>query len=135
MVLVANGMEIARSERALRMMETASPPTVYLPFADAVEGVLVVEPQAGRSHCEWKGAAKYWSVVTQAGRLDAVAWSYAEPYLPYDALRGHFSVYPGRVECYLDGERVRPQDGGFYGGWVTDEIVGPWKGGPGTGGW
>lgn len=134
-VVVADGVEVARSERALRMLETASPPTVYIPFADAVEGALVEERHAGRSHCEWKGAARYWSIVVGQRTHKSVAWSYPEPYLPYDPLRSHFSVYPGRAECYLGGERVRPQEGGFYGGWVTDEIVGPWKGGPGTGGW
>ena len=128
-------VEIVRTRHALRMLETASPPTIYLPFADAVPGVLVATPRAGRSSCEWKGSAMYWSVVLGNTRLDAVAWSYPEPYAPYEALRDCFSLYPGRVACFVDGERVVAQDGGFYGGWVTSEIRGPWKGGPGTGSW
>lgn len=128
-------LEIVRTTRALRMLETASPPTVYVPFADAAEGALVPAPGAGRSACEWKGLAQYWSIHAAGQLYEAVAWSYPTPRAPYAELAGYFSVYPGRVACFVDGERVRPQDGGFYGGWVTDEIVGPWKGGPGTGGW
>ncbi len=134
-VIRVGDVEIARSECALRLLETASPPTIYLPFADAVPGVLVAMPSAGRSHCEWKGSAVYWSVVLGDTRLDAVAWSYPEPSAPYEALRNCFSVYPGRVDCMANGERVVAQEGGFYGGWVTREICGPWKGAPGTGSW
>jgi uncharacterized protein (DUF427 family) len=134
-VVKVGNVEIVRTTRALRLLETASPPTFYLPFADALSEVLVPTAGAGRSHCEWKGAARYWSLVVGDTRLDAVAWSYPEPNAPYAALRDHFSLYPGRVACFVDGERVQPQEGGFYGGWVTREIVGPWKGGPGTGGW
>lgn len=132
-VIRLDGVEVARSSHALRILETASPPTFYLPLADCAPDVLVSTP--GSSYCEWKGVARYWSLVVGVRRLDAVAWSYPDAVSPYEAIRTCFSVYPGRVPCFVDGERVRPQEGGFYGGWVTDEIVGPWKGEAGTSGW
>lgn len=138
-VVVVGTVELIRTRGALRMLETASPPTFYLPVADATPGMLVPAPHAGRSHCEWKGSAKYWSVTTDPATggtvLDAAAWSYPHPQSPYEQLAGYFSIYPGRCVCTVDGERVRAQDGGFYGGWVTAELAGPWKGKPGTGGW
>ena len=124
---------IARSTRAIRILETASPPTFYLPREDVRTDLLV--PAAGGSHCEWKGRASYFDVDTGAARIPAAAWSYEEPYEEMAAIAGYVSFYPGKLECFVDGERVRPQGGGFYGGWVTDELVGPWKGEPGTGGW
>jgi uncharacterized protein (DUF427 family) len=133
-VVSLGGTEIARTRRALRLLETASPPTFYIPFADARAECLEAE-QGRASSCEWKGRARYWSVVTPEGRLPGVAWSYPEALPPYEAIRDYFSLYPGRLSCTVDGEAVRPQEGGFYGGWVTSEIVGPWKGGPGTSGW
>ena len=132
-VLRLGGIEIARSTRAWRLCETASPPTVYLPIADASPGVL--EPAGGASFCEWKGPARYWDVVAGEERRRRAAWSYPSAMAPYTALRDCFSVYPAEVECLLDDERVRPQPGGFYGGWVTDDLAGPWKGAGGTGGW
>ncbi len=132
-VVRVGGVEILRTHRALRMLETASPPSFYLPFADALPGAFVAA--SGSSHCEWKGAARYWDIAGGETRLARAAWSYDSPESPYEALRDHVALYPTVAECTIDGERVRPQDGGFYGGWVTDEIVGPWKGGAGTGGW
>ncbi len=134
-VVRVGAVEVARTRRALRLLETASPPTFYIPFADAQSQLLVASPELGSSHCEWKGTALYWSIVAEGRRYDGVGWSYPNPASPFEALRDCFSVYPGRVTCLVDGERVRPQEGGFYGGWVTDEIVGPWKGGVGTSGW
>ncbi|MEO7085015.1 MAG: DUF427 domain-containing protein [Gemmatimonadaceae bacterium] len=134
-IVRAGNVEIARTRSALRMLETASPPTIYLPFADARADLLVDARGAGSSHCEWKGGARYLSIMADGVQLPAVAWYYPSPNAPYEAIAACFSVYPGRVECLVDGERVRAQEGGFYGGWVTNEIVGPWKGGPGTSGW
>ena len=124
---------IARSTRALRVLETASPPTIYLPPED-VERTRI-EPSRGASQCEWKGGARYWTVVTPSRRFERVAWSYPDPLPGFESLRDYVSFYPSRVECYVNGERVRPQPGVFYGGWVTDEIVGPFKGAPGTEQW
>lgn len=129
-VLVRAGdVVVADTRRALRVLETASPPTFYVPLADVAPNLLA--PAAGSSWCEWKGRARYWSL----GGGDAVAWSYEAPNPRYDALRGHVAFYPARVACFVGGARVEPQPGGFYGGWITPEIVGPWKGDPGTEGW
>lgn len=128
-------VEIVRTLRALRMLETASPPTFYLPFSDARIDLLIEAPHMGSSHCEWKGSARYWSILCGDEKLEGVAWSYPSPKAPYEAIAGRLCVYPGRVACFVGGERVRAQDGGFYGGWVTGEIVGPWKGATGTSVW
>lgn len=125
--------EIARTRRALRVLETASPPTWYLPLDDVRRDVL--EPATGASSCEWKGVASYWSVVVGATRLVRVAWAYADPALAFAALRGHVAFYPAPLDCRVDGRRVRPQPGGFYAGWITPEVVGPFKGEPGTESW
>jgi uncharacterized protein (DUF427 family) len=125
---------VAESMRTRRVIETASPPTFYLPPADVDLGLLVAAP--GTSICEWKGRAAYWSVcIPGLPALQAVAWSYPEPRPEFAAIAGWFSFYPGRLHCEVDGERVRPQPGGFYGGWMTDEIAGPVKGGPGSSNW
>ncbi|MGH1506268.1 MAG: DUF427 domain-containing protein [Acidimicrobiales bacterium] len=122
---------IARTTQAVRILETASPPTFYLPWADVDRSRLVVAP--GTSFCEWKGSARYFALRSAPGEV--IGWDYPEPTSTYAALADRVSFYPGRVACTVDGERVRPQAGGFYGGWVTDEVVGPFKGDPGTSGW
>jgi uncharacterized protein (DUF427 family) len=132
-IVRVGGIEIIRTSRALRLLETASPPSFYLPFADAMRDAFT--PAAGTSHCEWKGGAQYWTITVGGVRLPRAAWSYETPTESFGALRDHVAVYATQAECFVDGERVRPQDGGFYGGWVTDDIVGPWKGVAGTGAW
>ena len=124
---------LADSRRTYRVLETASPPTFYIPPADV--HVELLRPSAGASFCEWKGAARYWALRAEGSPGEAVAWSYPQPTAPFAPIAEYFSFYPARVECYVDGERVLPQGGGFYGGWVTREIVGPFKGEPGTGSW
>jgi uncharacterized protein (DUF427 family) len=121
---------LADTRASLRVLETASPPTFYLPPDDVDLERLV--PAAGRSFCEWKGEATYLSVDDAAS---PIAWTYRAPFVEFTSLAGYVAFYPGRVACFVDGERVRAQAGGFYGGWITDEIVGPFKGEPGTGGW
>lgn len=131
-VVVAHaGTMIARTTRALRLCETASPPTWYVPMADTDTSPLV--PCGGRSRCEWKGAARYWALADAPDM--PVAWDYPTPNPAYAALADHLAFYPARVECRVDDERVEPQPGEFYGGWVTRELVGPFKGLPGTGHW
>ena len=122
---------LARSTRGKRVLETASPPTVYIPPDDIDLDQLI--RVRGNSYCEWKGAADYWALADSS--RPAIGWSYPNPNPAFSAIRDWLCFYPGRVEAYLDGERVRPQEGGFYGGWVTDNIVGPWKGSPNTGDW
>jgi uncharacterized protein (DUF427 family) len=132
-VVRAGGIEIARTVHAIRILETASPPTVYIPPGDVRTEYL--EQSEGTSLCEWKGPAGYWSVVLPDRRLERVAWSYPDPFPEYEAIRGYFSFYPAYLECTIDGTRVQPQPGTFYGGWVTPEIVGPFKGEPGSEQW
>jgi uncharacterized protein (DUF427 family) len=128
---VLGGVVVADSSRALRVLETASPPTIYVPRADVREECLV--PAAGGSWCEWKGRAAYFDVVSGEQLAEQAAWTYHNPTPPFGQLAGHVAFYPGRMDaCYLDEELVRPQPGGFYGGWITDDIVGPVKGDPGT---
>ena len=129
----AGSVVIASTRHALRIVETASAPTVYVPPLDVDASFL--EAAGGLSRCEWKGEATYWTVVVGNTRLERVAWSYPDPFAPYEAIADHLSFYPAHLECFVDGERVRPQPGGFYGGWVTDGIAGPIKGEPGSGGW
>lgn len=126
-----SGLEIARSSRSLRLLETASPPTFYLPPGDVNWDLLV--STAGSSMCEWKGAAQYFALATAPAT--PVGWCYPEPTERYAELAGYVGFYPGRVSCLVDGERVQPQPGGFYGGWITAEVIGPFKGEPETGGW
>ncbi len=128
----AEGAPLAETDRALRVLETASPPTFYLPF-DSVDFLLLTEV-SGSSWCEWKGAARYWALSSDSGGRP-VAWDYPKPRARFLRIRDHLSFYPGRVDCFVDGQRVEPQPGGFYGGWITPEIVGPFKGDPGTGQW
>ena len=128
------GVTIADTTRALRLLETSHPPTYYLPPEDVRLDLL--EGNRQRSFCEFKGDAGYWdlSVGTQVSR-DA-AWSYSAPSGPYAALRGYFAFYPSRVDaCFVGEERVEAQPGDFYGGWITANLVGPFKGTPGTRHW
>ena len=132
--IVVGGETIATSDRALRVLETSHPPGIYLPPEAFVAGSLSPNPR--RTVCEWKGVAEYWDLTGGDVTRVAAAWSYPRPRPGFEAVAGHISVYPGRVDaCYLGEELVRPQEGSFYGGWITDEIVGPFKGAPGTEGW
>ncbi len=128
------GRLIADSRAALRVLETSHPPTIYVPPGDVDPGCLA--SAAGRSFCEWKGRARYFDVVAGDRRAPVAAWSYPDPAARYAALKDHVAFYPGRMErCRLDDEVVRAQPGDFYGGWITDDIAGPIKGGPGTLAW
>lgn len=122
------GVTLADSVRALRVLETSHPPVFYLPREDV--RIDRLSRSATESFCEWKGAATYWSLTADGVLLPDVAWSYEAPAPRYGLLAGHVAFYPGRVDCTVDGERVSPQPGHFYGGWITAEIVGPFKGGP-----
>ena len=127
------GVEVARTRRALCVLETAHPPSFYLPWDDVARELL--EPAPGGSYCEWKGPARYWSLVDGEKRLPGVAWSYPQPLAGAEALADCVAFYPASLDCRVDGAPVRPQPGGFYGGWITPELVGPFKGDPGSGGW
>jgi uncharacterized protein (DUF427 family) len=128
------GVTIAASDRALRVLETSHPPTIYLPPADVVAARL--RPVAHSSFCEWKGLASYFDVVVGDRRAYRAAWSYPAPAPGFEAITDHIAFYPGAMDaCWLGDERVTAQPGDFYGGWLTSDITGPVKGGPGTSGW
>ncbi len=129
----ADSTLIADTRRALRVLETASPPTFYIPIEDTDTKYL--ERSSRASVCEWKGQAIYWSVRVGDALLQDAAWSYSAPFDGHEILTDHLGFFPARLDCRVDGERVAPQPGGFYGGWVTSEIIGPIKGEPGTGWW
>ena len=138
-IRVARGSAvIAESTRAVEVKETAGAPVPYLPPEDVRTRWL--RPNGRVSVCEWKGAAVSWDLLLPSGeRVADCAWSYPDPFDDlaegYAAIAGWFAFYPARLDCRLGGERVRPQPGGFYGGWVTDRVKGPIKGAPGTEGW
>ena len=119
---------IAESTNIYRVLETASPPTVYVPTADVNKAILSTSNRNTR--CEWKGIATYWNLIAKDGKplIQDVGWSYGQPFDRFKQMAGYLCFYPNKVDCILDNERVRPQPGGYYGGWLTDEIVGPVKG-------
>lgn len=129
-----NEVAVAASDRGQRVLETAGAPVVYLPRDDILEAALI--PASGStSLCEWKGLATYFDVHGGERVAERAAWAYLEPNPPFAAIAGHVAFYPGLLECRLDDERVEPQPGRFYGGWVTAEICGPIKGVPGSSNW
>ncbi len=125
--------EVARTRRAIRVLETSHPPSFYLPLEDVAQSLLIRAP--GSSFCEWKGPAQYWSLVDGERRLANVAWSYPSPLAGAEALAKCIAFYPTDLDCRVDGAEVLPQPGGFYGGWITPEVTGPFKGEPGSEGW
>lgn len=127
------GTLVADSTNALRVLETYHPPTVYLPPDDVDTQVL--KPLQGASFCEWKGTASYFDVEAGPTRVERAAWAYFDTTPPYEALVGHLSFYPSLLDCSIDGEKVTPQPGVFYGGWVTSKVAGPFKGSAGMDGW
>ncbi len=128
-----HSLVIASSRRTLRILETSHPPTFAFPPEDVRTDLL--EPAPGTSVCEWKGRAVYWTVVADGHRAERAAWSYPDPTAGFEPIAGFLCFYPRPFECAVDGVAVTPQDGGFYGGWITPDVVGPFKGGPGSAGW
>lgn len=129
------GQNLAESGRALRVLETSHPPTIYVPPRD-VRVNLLVPGRARATWCEFKGTARYLDALIDERRHEAVAWTYPAPSPGYEQLRDHVAFYPGRVDAaWLDDEHVLAQAGDFYGGWITADLVGPFKGETGTAGW
>jgi uncharacterized protein (DUF427 family) len=128
--VVHSGRVVADTVAAVRVLETSQPPAFYIPAADL--DLARLRRSQSSTWCEWKGAATYW-------RLDDIgdaAWSYADPSPTFAAIRGHFAFYAQKVdECWVGDERVLPNPGNFYGGWITSAVVGPFKGASGTMGW
>lgn len=132
--VVFGGVVLADSETALRVLETSQAPAIYFPPGDVATEHL--RPATGRSLCEWKGMASYLDAEVGGQTSEAACWTYPDPDPRYAELRDHVAFYPQRVdECWLGDERVEPNQGDFYGGWITSEIEGPFKGGPGSLGW
>lgn len=128
------GETIVDTTDAYRVLETSHPPAYYIPRAAFAPGTL--EPAPGSSYCEFKGEAGYLSVRAGGDLAERVAWFYAHPSRGYEAITDHIAVYPAAMDaCLVDGEIVQPQAGGFYGGWITSRVVGPFKGEPGSAGW
>jgi uncharacterized protein (DUF427 family) len=128
------GRVVATTDRSWRVLETSHPPTYYLPRTAFAEDVL--RPTAGHTWCEWKGQASYFDLVVGDRVAARAAWTYLTPTEGFEPIAGAVAVMPGAVDrCSVDGEVVVPQPGGFYGGWITSRVVGPFKGGPGSMGW
>ncbi|QZY30202.1 DUF427 domain-containing protein [Nocardioides coralli] len=132
--VLLGGVVVARSQATYRVLETSHPPTYYLPRTAFREGSLRAVP--GATWCEWKGQAAYYDLVVDGRVAERAAWTYPAPTPGFEVLLDHLAVMPALVdECTVDGERVLPQAGGFYGGWITSRVVGPFKGEAGTRGW
>ena len=128
------GITLAETIRGLRVLETSSPPVYYFPPADVRTEFL--ERMLHTTVCEWKGVATYWNVNVRGRRQEAAGWCYEAPDEGYEQLKGYFAFYAGSVDaCYVGSERVVPQAGDYYGGWVTSDLVGPFKGGLGSDRW
>jgi uncharacterized protein (DUF427 family) len=128
------GEVIADTTRARRVLETSHPPVYYIPPEDVRAEFL--RPGRRRTFCEFKGEASYYDLVAGGREVRDAAWSYSRPSAGFEAIRDHIAFYPGRVDAaFVDDEAVVAQPGDFYGGWITSDIEGPFKGGPGTGGW
>ena len=129
-----NGIVVADTYSGVCTFETSHPPNYYFPRSAIADGVL--RPARGSSFCEWKGTALYWDVVVDGVVLPRVGWSYANPTADFAILRDHIAFYAAPFDrCLVDGEVVTAQPGPFYGGWITSDLAGPFKGVPGSAGW
>lgn len=129
------GETIASSNGTYRVLETSHPPTFYIPADDVNFNFLVSKPDK-QSFCEWKGMAEYWTVKVGMQVADSAAWSYPKPTKRFVDIKDYVCFYPSKMHaCFVGDEQVQAQEGDFYGGWITSEIKGPFKGGAGTWGW
>ena len=129
-----NNILIADTHEAKRVLETSSPPVYYIPPKDIQMKYL--KETGKNTFCEWKGVASYYTVAVHGRRAENAAWFYPDPAPGYESIKDYVAFYPQKVDaCYVDGELVKAQSGSFYGGWITSDIVGPFKGEPGTEGW
>ena len=132
--IVHRGYNLASSSRVFRVLETSHPPVYYIPPEDVMMELL--RKNGRTSMCEFKGMAVYFDLVTTEERINNAAWCYDNPRRGFEDIKGCLAFYPSKLEaCYVDGEMVKAQEGDFYGGWITSNIEGPFKGGPGTRGW
>jgi uncharacterized protein (DUF427 family) len=132
--IIFNDVVIADTQRAKRVLETSHPPVYYIPPEDIKMEYLTSSTR--NSWCEWKGQAGYYSISVGDKRVENAAWYYPRPVPSFEPLKGYVAFYPSLMDaCYVDGEQVQSQAGDFYGGWITSDIVGPFKGMPGTSFW
>lgn len=128
------GEVLAETIHGLKILETGSPPTYYFPPEDVRTDLL--GPSPVRTICEWKGVARHWTARVGERVVEEAAWSYSEPRPGFEPIAGYIAFYPGRVDlCKVGPERVIPQPGSYYGGWITSRVVGPFKGTEGTDDW
>lgn len=132
--IVLGGRTVADTTNAWRVLETSHPPNYYLPPEAFAPGTLI--KVHGASFCEWKGEAHYYDATSGGVVAPRAAWGYEHPTPAFDAIAGYVACYAGPMDaCFVGDERVEPQPGGFYGGWITSTVTGPFKGAPGTHGW
>lgn len=132
--VICNGVTVADTRRAYRVLETSHPPVYYIPLDDINQTYLLPSPRT--TFCEWKGEGRYYTLAIGNIQLPNVAWYYSDPTPAFAAIKNYVAFYAAPMDgCYVDGEKVTPQPGSFYGGWITQDIVGPFKGEPGSWGW
>jgi uncharacterized protein (DUF427 family) len=134
--VVVDGEIIADTNQGYRVLETSHPPVYYFP-PDSIRAEWMEKRTDRASYCEFKGQAAYWDLQIPGGqRIEQIAWSYPSPRQAFQPIQSYLAFYPSKVSaCFVGDERARAQEGDFYGGWITSNIVGPFKGGPGTFGW
>ena len=132
--IIFSGETIAETNRAFRVLETSHPPVYYFPPEDV--RMEFITQNSNSSFCEWKGRASYYAIAAGDKRVENAAWFYANPTKIFAEIKNFIAFYPSKMDaCYVDDELVKIQEGDFYGGWITADIVGPFKGGAGTWGW
>lgn len=132
--IIFNGVTFVDTHRPKRVLETSHPPNYYIPLEDIKMEHLLLTPQS--SFCEWKGRAGYYTVRVGDKEAQNAGWFYADPTPAFASIKDYVGFYVHVMDaCYVNQEKVQPQPGNFYGGWITSEIVGPFKGIPGSWGW
>ncbi|MGF1488856.1 MAG: DUF427 domain-containing protein [Prochloraceae cyanobacterium] len=132
--IIFNGVEIAKSQKTQRVLETSHPPVYYIPPEDIK--IEYLQPTSKQSFCEWKGVANYYTIVVGEKSVTNCAWYYTNPTPAFAGIKEYVAFYPSKMDaCFLNEEKVQAQPGDFYGGWITQDIVGPFKGGAGSWGW
>ena len=132
--VVFNGETIVNSSNCYRLLETSHPPAYYIPPSDVQSGCF--KKTSRTTFCEFKGSASYFDIVVKGKVANNAAWAYQAPANEYESLKDFLCIYASKVDaCYVDEEKAQPQEGDYYGGWITSNIVGPFKGGTGTLGW
>ncbi|GAC1358892.1 MAG: DUF427 domain-containing protein [Ktedonobacteraceae bacterium] len=132
--VIFNGVTIADTRRAKRVLETSHPPVYYIPPEDVKMEYFI--PTSRSTYCEFKGNASYYTIKVGEKTIPDGAWYYRQPSPGYETMANYVALYPGKMDtCYVNDEQVQAQEGDFYGGWITKKIIGPFKGGAGTFGW